>query len=294
MKKHSTVSWLIVALAFLVAVAVVWLWFTHSLLTAIIAFFATYLGTIALCSFVVIFVTIFKISQLQHFHIGFFATLCYRKLFPRIAELNALLEANDLERFFQETERFLAQQKLPKGLVRLIEYNQALAQWYATGNTAQALVAFEQAAQLVAQLSEKYDYHDDTLKAIFHQNLCFAYLEDGQVARAEEQYAMMQQLQSSKRLTQAQKALFQQQFASFEACFLFAHEEYNAARHAYLNLLQDKEQTKHFYNYHFHLAQICEALGDTQAQQEHLLQVIALGNQHYYTRIAQQKLAQLD
>ncbi|MCL2195030.1 MAG: hypothetical protein FWB76_03675 [Oscillospiraceae bacterium] len=261
---------------------------------AVVATVAIYTGFSVVYLLVMFVVTLVVLRRKIPLFVGLIAPLVYRKQRLRYAELCAIGDENDPERFLREIDAFLATPRLHKGFAQMAEYCRAYA-YLDNGEFAKALTIYEQFVQTEQDLREKHNYKSDPLKAYLHHNLCGALLADEQLERAKEHYAIVKQLHTIEHVQRSPMVkAAPRKFPLIDARILMLEGQHEAARDAFEALLQDNERTKEHYDFHFHLAAIYETLGNPQQQREHLQQTIALGNQHYYVRIAQEKLAQLD
>jgi|GEM_PF-3422728 len=293
-KTRDIVNWVVAIAINLVAVVGALVLFSPAWGSVFLAYLAILGGLTLPWLLVIVALTFFNLRRKIPFRVGLLAHIIYRKQKLRYAELTAFAEANDPEHFLHEIDAFLATKRLHRGLAQMAEYCRAFA-YLQMGETTQALAIYEQFVQTEQELRDNYNYKNEPLKAYLHHNLCAALLAGKQLERAKEHYNIVLQMQGSKQVQRAPAtADAKKKFPIIDAAILLLEGQHEAARDAYQQLLQDPERGKEYYDFHFHLATIYETLGDTQQQTEHLRQTIALGNQHYYVRIAQEKLAQLD
>ena len=286
-------SYLLLILILGVFVVVAQPWAEPSGYSGLITGLVIFVGLVLLCLFgLILWNYIHYQPHKNPFRDGPISHFIHRKKRIKYNEIATILTENDPERFLLETDAFLKEENLPKGLTRIASDNRAVA-YLQAGRTKQALAIWEQAAKDEEKLREIHKHKDEEVKAIIHHNLCIAYLENNQLVHARKHYDIVTEMQNSKHLGKGLKAWFQEEFLDIDAMFLLAEEQYETARVAYQKLLQEGEPAKMF-GRHFDLANIYEKLGDTEKQKEHLEQVVALGNKHYKAKIAQDKLAELN
>ena len=215
----------------------------------------------------------------------------YRKKFKEQKAITAILQEYDPERFLAETQRFLADEKLPQGLARVTSDNCA-AGFVQKGEFEPAIAIWHRTVVDEAELRNKSKHGDDFIKTVAHANLCYAYLKMSEVEKAKVHYDSLIEMKNAKNLNTSTKAWIERAIVNFSAKFLIAEGRYADALKPTLENLKD-EKTWDILDAYFELATIYGQLGDLRKQTEQLEKIVMLGNKHYYVAIARDKLAEL-
>jgi|GEM_PF-3849693 len=212
-----------------------------------------------------------------------------KKLIEYDDEILKFLNDNDPDMFLQETDKFLGENKLSEGFFRGVSSNRAVA-YLRSGNTDKALEIWSKLKNDEEEMRKKHRIYDNPTKATINHNLCFAYLEKGQIVEAEQHYATLKAMRDDETLS---REWMTNTIDILGADLLFTKGRHEEALDAYETLLRNKTDWN-IINIHFNLSEIYRNMGDVEKQKEHLNQVIDKGNKHYKVAIAQEKLNEIE